>query len=294
MNKAWTCCGLLLAAGCFGRLPGGEETGPGAGVQGGPWKDFDLRALGALCGVTQEGELDCPRLEQAGVELPEGDFQSVALTGGTGLAGCGLRTSGELACFDATAGSRLVSEVPSGRFVALAGHSLIDAHACAVDEGGLVHCWGEGVDELPPEDTFQGVLSSWDNTFCGLRPDRTLTCWTSSPTGSDEVTRAVPEGAWDAVSVGKDYACAMAGTSVTCWGELPEDDLPDEGLLQVGTGDWNVCGVRTEGTARCWGSNGYGQLGVPDGEFIKVQPVREQVCGLRPEGELSCWGLALF
>jgi hypothetical protein len=278
---------------CLGASPA-EVPPEGAVLQSGPWKDFDLRPLGALCGVTREGALDCPSLQQAGVVLPEGDFQSVVLTGGSGMAGCALSTSGELACFDAAPGSRLVSEVPSGRYLALAGHSLVYSYACAIDEGGSVQCWGEGVDDPVPEGAWQAVLSSWDDIFCGLREDATLSCFAVNGIGVTEVTREVPDGSWDDVSVGGDYACATAGETLTCWGDVPDGALPDETLVQVGTGDANICGVLPAGGARCWGSGAWGQLDVPGGEFHKVLPAREQVCGLQGNGDIACWGLDPF
>ena len=267
---------------------------PNVVPQQGPWTDFDKGVLvGVLCGITEDGAIDCPFAGARGMDLPQGDFVSVTISGGAGVAGCALGASGALACFDGLPGSALVTATPEGRFIAVAGHSFIHAHACGVRVDGYVVCWGEGIENDPPDGVFGPELSSWNDTWCGIREEGTLSCWASTGAGSSEVIDGAPEGAWDSVAVGDHYACAMRDTSVTCWGDIPGEDPPDEGLLSVGSGESNTCGVRLDQTGACWGSNGWGQLAVPEGAFTKVLPGREQVCGLRPSGSLECWGLGL-
>lgn len=298
MKPSW----WVMVAGCAvqvgpgpgeqGGFDGGEVTGtPNAVPQAEPWVQFDRTAT-VICGVTAAGALDCPHAASFGVELPEGAFTAVELAGG-GLAGCALEASGEVVCFDGTAGSALVTDAPAGRFTALAGHSLIAPHVCAVDEGGAVFCWGDDATYPPPDERFLPVLSAWSNTWCGITEGGGISCWRSHDGDLGEVTDHVPEGVWDAVTVGDGYACARRGTTVECWGDVPGDAPPDEALAVVEAGESNTCGIRPDGSAGCWGTDGWGQLGVPDGAFVSVQPAREQVCGLRPDGELTCWGWAL-
>ena len=74
-------------------------------------------------------------------------------------------------------------------------------------------------------------------------------------------------------------------------------------LVDVDLGDYHTCGLRTDGTAMCWGYNGYGQLG--DGTTSnRTSPVEvvggkrmSQIttgdihsCGLDPAGRAYCWG----
>lgn len=273
--------------------PGGAPSGTltsstiNAVAQQGPWSQFDLDIGRRLCGVLQTGELDCPGAQLLGITLPDGPFVAVELTGGA-FAGCGLRASGEVACFDQIAGSRLVGEVPSGPFTALAGHSFIGSRMCALTDAGAVICWGEPSDYPPPEETFVS-LSAWNDTLCGVKSDGQLSCW-NAMRFSQEVVSGVPDGQWDAVSVGYDYACAVREQLAQCWGDVPGDEPPDEPLVVLDAGEANTCGVRADGTAACWGTNGWGQLDVPEGQFDSVQPALEQVCGLRADGDVTCWG----
>jgi alpha-tubulin suppressor-like RCC1 family protein len=71
----------------------------------------------------------------------------------------------------------------------------------------------------------------------------------------------------------------------------------------VATGSRHTCAVLADGTIKCWGSNGIGQLG--DGTLaVRMLPVAvagitdatavaagfQHSCGLRATGALECWG----
>lgn len=79
--------------------------------------------------------------------------------------------------------------------------------------------------------------------------------------------------------------------------------LTDVASIAVG-GDF-ICAVKKNGSAYCWGANGYGQLG--DGTFVdKAQPVQvfglgpgttasislgnQHACALKTDGSVVCWG----
>ncbi|HCO02350.1 MAG TPA: hypothetical protein DIT48_03090, partial [Actinobacteria bacterium] len=52
----------------------------------------------------------------------------------------------------------------------------------------------------------------------------------------------------------------------------------------------HTCGIRTDGTVTCWGSNEYGQLSSPSGTFTQISAGNWHTCGLRTDGTLACWG----
>src|SRR5690606_21650353 len=81
-------------------------------------------------------------------------------------------------------------------------------------------------------------------------------------------------------------------------------DLEIDRLLQVDASYQHSCGMDTEGTAWCWGSNSDGQLGIepPGGNnptaveidapssFVSFDVGTWFTCGLDADGAIWCWG----
>ena len=75
--------------------------------------------------------------------------------------------------------------------------------------------------------------------------------------GQDADDTQASAGCWDTVTVGRDHAC----------------------------------GLRKDGTVRCWGSEAFGLLAAPEGDdFISVSAGYRHTCALRLSGEVTCWG----
>ncbi len=65
----------------------------------------------------------------------------------------------------------------------------------------------------------------------------------------------------------------------------------DEGFSSVSVGSWFSCGLRTDGTIDCWGSDWWRQVSdVPSGTFLAVDAGGRHACGLRSDGSVECWG----
>ena len=67
--------------------------------------------------------------------------------------------------------------------------------------------------------------------------------------------------------------------------------------LAVSTGERHTCGIRTNGTVACWGSNTTqygatytGQADPPTGTFTSVSAGPVHSCGVRTDGTITCWG----
>jgi alpha-tubulin suppressor-like RCC1 family protein len=132
-----------------------------------------------------------------------------------------------------------------------------EAHTCVVVDGG-VQCWG-----------FNGSGQLGDGTtVSSLTPIQTI------PANSGATQ----------VSSGLTYSCAVVAGGVKCWGDylrvggssllgngattgstLPVQTIAaGSGATQVAAGYEHACAVingGAMGTAKCWGSNGNGQLG---------------------------------
>ena len=67
--------------------------------------------------------------------------------------------------------------------------------------------------------------------------------------------------------------------------------MPSDGsFISVSAGKWYTCGVKTDGSVACWGSNDEGQAEPPSGSFVSVSSGSYHTCGVKPDGSVECWG----
>lgn len=169
-------------------------------------------------------------------------------------------------------------------------------HACALTDSGGVKCWGA-------------------NQFYGSVGDGTLTN-RSSPVDVVDLSSGVASISSLAFST-----CAlMTDGAVKCWGSNYYGELGDgttvdrytpvnvvglgSDVSAISVGGEHVCILTTGGGVKCWGYNGYGQLG--DGtttdEKMPVDVVglgsgvtaiaagAEHTCAMMSSGAVKCWG----
>ncbi len=288
---------------------------------------------GAACGMRPNGEHECWGENRRIFPIPPGDYLTVQRGGFA--SGCGSLRGGGVECWN-MANWTVGEELPETRrineslFVKLA---VSDSHICGLSPNGEVECWS-GRDDHPVVETPGGVfvdISSGLDYACGLRPDWTVTCW-----GEEYYGRATPPaGAFSKISASQNYACGLRPSGeIQCWGGILSQSKilpPTEPFTSISAGwggyrflygqiyvtppgddtyladiahDWGyTCGLRPNGTARCWGDPGekveryqpsWPQiLDPPQREFLEIQTGRLHACGLRADGKIECWGNGL-
>jgi hypothetical protein len=212
------------------------------------------------------------------VQLDAGDTHTCAVTatstlkcwGGNGSGQLGLGNTNSIGDGGSEMGSSLAAiDLGSGRTVQSV--SAGGNHTCAIVDAGDIKCWGSN---------SSGQL--------GIRSTATAIGDGSGEMGSSLTTTFV--GPAIQVATGREHTCALFfdGT-VKCWGDnqygqLGRANTTDVGrtslsmgiylsainlgsgrtATQISTGDDHTCALLDDGTVKCWGLNGSGQLGRSD------------------------------
>ena len=125
-------------------------------------------------------------------------------------------------------------------------------------------------------------------------PDVTINTSTPDCDGDAEPD-PTSQGAFTAITAGDDHSCGLrTGGTAQCWGLNNDDgqtDAPQGVFTAITAGGGHSCGLRTGGTAQCWGlNNEYGQTDAPSGAFTAITAGTRHSCGLRTDGTAQCWG----
>ncbi|MFC3907747.1 RCC1 domain-containing protein [Legionella dresdenensis] len=174
-------------------------------------------------------------------------------------------------------------------------------HTCAVLATGQVNCWGLNTEgqlgdgsnnpslvpvQVTGIDNAIAVTSA-SNTSCALLSTGTVKCWGYNAQG--QLGNGVP----------------VPGAS----SNVPVDVIALSNVKAIsGRGD-HVCGLINDGTIKCWGINGVGQLGNGDAPndnstptfvvgldgstitgAIGVSSGLVHACALLSSGQMQCWG----
>lgn len=217
------------------------------------------------------------------------------------------------------------------------------SHTCALLDDGTVKCWGDNTygqlgdgstvaSSLPVDVIGLNNVREIDihlaNHACALTNADTIQCWGANRFGqlgdgsTENRSRPVdvnglPEG-MGTVATGMNHTCALtAAGDVICWGSnyfgqggknpgwAPVQVLGLETGVHAVDVDWDHACAIVDGGVKCWGNNGFGQLG--DGTRInRFKPVDvvgvnsgvqaiglglRLTCALTEVGEVKCWGM---
>ena len=229
-------------------------------------------------------------------------------------------------------------QIGEGRWTALATGSF---HTCAISEGAELWCWGSNLNNAIGVDTFANPLpltkvlddviavAAGAEHTCAVRRDNTLWCWGRNTEGELALDpgiivttpRDVGGGRmWKTIAAGGYTTCGITtDDELLCWGDnehaqvvspptsapysTPELIEPGTEWTDVSVGSLHTCAVRGDGTLRCSGFNGFGQLGsaasnttvtISTGEpgrtWTRVFAGFQQTCALRDDATLWCFG----
>ena len=222
-------------------------------------------------------------------------------------------------------------------------------HTCAILDTGSVSCWGSNdngqlgngtrtTSNFPVPVGINGILQLAAGTShtCALRHGGTLWCWGLNGSGQignestfDQLEPQQVHNVSGAVAVasGGFHSCAiLTGGSVKCWGNDSSGQIGDgspgdtsskptlvSGLSNAKTlalGEFHSCALLTDNSVKCWGHNGFGQLG--DGtlldrstpvavnglgdEVLAITAGSSHTCALLDDADktVRCWGHNAF
>jgi alpha-tubulin suppressor-like RCC1 family protein len=258
------------------------------------WGDNSFGQLGDNSTTLRRTSVAVSGLGSGVTSIAAGDYHSCALLS-TGAVKCwGSNSFGQVGDNTAT----VQRNTPVDVFGLSSGVTAIvtgEYHSCALLSGGTVKCWGS-------------------NSAGGLGDGTT----TSRNAPVDVV--GLPSGVVS-IHAGSQKTCAILNTgAVRCWGGNYSGEVGDGTVVNrsmptlpvgltsdvssVSVGNRHVCASLSSGGARCWGDNGYGQLG--DGsESVRTLPAdivslgnqvnsvsigAVQVCTTLSTGSVKCWG----
>lgn len=205
----------------------------------------------SVCGLQADGSAICNR-----PQAPT-DERFVSISSGEWHV-CGLRGDGSVFCWGENERVQM-SPPKDARFTAI---SSGPSYTCGLQDNGAAMCWGthersdpdSALVVKPPQSEIFTSISSGAWFTCGLQIDGTPVCW------------------------GYLNKLAAALQAPACWGDTP----PRVDGTQRGQGD-----------PTCWGlSSSFRSVGLPpEAEFISISSGSgSQVCGLRKDGSAICWG----
>ena len=161
------------------------------------------------------------------------------------------------------------------------------AHGCALLNDGGVKCWGSfSSGQLGYQTDGNRSLTGNNRPYIDFGPS------------SYSVTNVV---------AGDEHTCVIVSGRTKCWGKNTSGQLGQENLTTIGlqnamyddtvfpfinlgtnktvsamdAGTSHTCAVFTDGTAKCWGSSGYGQLGI--GTTNNIGDASSEMDSLLPE-----------
>jgi len=181
-----------------------------------------------------------------------------------------------------------------------------------------------------PKLVVKAVTAGFVNS-CALTTMGAVSCWGYNGDGQlgngTKVASSVPVGVSGlgknvkAIASGSYFTCALTTMgAVKCWGSNTYGQLGDntttdattpvavyglgKGIKAISAGNYFACALTSKGAVKCWGANGYGQLGngttTSSAKPVAVSGLGKGIkslaaggyhaCALTTKGAPKCWG----
>lgn len=213
-----------------------------------------------------------------------------------------------------------------------------DAYGVLGNESGVGECAAGGTCRGTPLAVTGGIdftqVSAGDMFTCGLDGSAAAYCWGNNSLGElgigsvDDNPHPAPVAVTGGVSfqslvAGGGHVCALSTGLAYCWGYNHQDQLglgvvdtagqthatPDtvaggHRFRELSAGTYHTCGIASDSSAFCWGTNDAGQLGqgstsnpvntpVPVTtalKFLALAAGFDHTCGIATDSLAYCWG----
>jgi alpha-tubulin suppressor-like RCC1 family protein len=234
---------------------------------------------------------------------------------------CGLTLDGRVQCWGSGRifgdGKNVVNAPPTfvGDLKGVTELAVSGVLICARSENGAVKCWGTEKDIAYSKSADEIAVAS---AHICTRTGQEIRC-----TGEDSLGKLGAVKSAKPVKqlvTGDAFACSLdEGGSAACWGQntsgqlgntadtnahdkpMPVTGLPP--IARLAAGESQACAILADGTARCWGNNSDGELGIGrtsdserpapvklNGRATELCMASMHACAHTDDGKVYCWG----
>jgi len=88
-------------------------------------------------------------------------------------------------------------------------------------------------------------------------------------------------------------ACTKSSGGSEPGASIPDTKTDKRLWLQVSAGGSHTCGLRTNRSVECWGSDIYNKTSPPPGAFTQISAGKEHTCGVKTDKSVECWGAGI-
>ncbi len=156
------------------------------------------------------------------------------------------------------------------------------------DGFSAVYCGGKPVSGFyQPNEPLMRKIYAGGDTSCGILLDKTAMCWGNHFTNQNNPPEL--DGEYEKFAMGSSGGCGLrTDGSLKCWSTMGS---PSEGVyVDISCTQNACCGVRDDESVACWGTNNDGQLNPPLGNYVSIDGGYRHFCALTIAGDVKCWG----